>query len=382
MPRFWHKRHKKTETLTAGKTWTEPLPTGGILDHIVATVRIKNNGSQYSSPEPLILDHITKIEVKGDGKQPLKDYWGQTCLAEYAFAVGKIPPTLPDVMSANYQTQSFPILFGKKPFDGKLGLNLGKTSEITLDLTNDFESDDYDGSTIELDVDLWFVDEPEEAILQYLQTYQKSTHTWTAASQKKIFDVPSEDIARRIYLGCESARTAVTDAQANKAWRNLRYLKYTHRSGNKVLIDDDLYRHDQDVLWGYPHEVQTFGLLEPRADAYFDTMLCRPIELVVCSAYSAAPSSDQVLTVDQRVERFLKFRKVTTDSYQARFSAKGYGPFDHLMIREDYVDDPAHWLKAGDEDKKKVEIEVGNSSSGGSSGTIRFILQTLRDNPA
>jgi hypothetical protein len=381
MVHFWHKRHFKTETLTAGKTFSEPLPTGGVLDHALATIRIKNNSAQYSSPEPLILDHITKIEVKGDGKQPFKSYWGQTCLAEYAFAHGRIPPGLLDVMSANYQTQSFPIFFGKTVFDKELGLDLGKPSEVRLEVTNDFESDDYDGSTMTMDVDLYFVADPVKPIVNFLQTYEKTPHTWTAADQKKVFEVPTEDIVRRIYLGCESARTSTTGAQDNKAWRNLRYLKYTYQSGSQVIKDDDLYRHDQDVLWGYPDKIATEGLLEARQDLYFDTLLCRPVELVVCSAYSAAPGSDQSLTVDQRVERFLKFRKVTTDGNQARFSAAGYGPYDHLMIREDHVDDVDHYLKAGAEGRKKVEIEVGNSSSGGSSGTIRFVLQTLRAQP-
>jgi hypothetical protein len=378
---FWHKRHFKTETLTAGKTFSEPLPTGGVLDHALAIVRIKNNSAQYSSPEPLILDHITKIEVKGDGKQPFKSYWGQTCLAEYAFAHGRIAPGLLDVMSANYQTQAFPIMMGKRVFDGELGLDLGKPSEVRLEITNDFESDDYDGSTMTLDVDLYFVADPAKPITNFLQTYEKTPHTWTAADQKKVFEVPTEDIVRRIYLGCESARTDPTGAQSNKAWRNLRYLKYTYQSGSQVIKDDDLYRQDQDVLWGYPDKIQTGGLLEARTGYYFDTMLCRPVDLSVVAAYSADPGSTSDIVMDQRVERFLAFRRSAVAGNQARFVAAGYGPYDHLMIREDHIDDVDHYLKAGAEGKKKVEIEVGNSSSGGSSGTIRFVLQTLRAQP-
>jgi len=370
----------KTETLTAGKTWSDVLPSGGLLDHILATVRIKNNSAQYSSPEPMILDHITKIEVKGNGKQPFKDYWGQTCLAEFAYATGRIPPSLPDVMSANYQTQTFPILFGTKPFDGGYALDLSKPSEVRLDISNDFESDDYDGSTIQLDVDLYFVEEPKTTIDKFFQTYEKTANTWTAADQTKTFEVPSEDVVRRIFLGCESARTSATDAQANKAWRNLRYLKYTYNSGSIVVRDDDLFRHDQDILWGYPDKIATEALLEARTDYYVDTMLCRPIHVVIGSAYSADPGSDQAITFDQRVERFLKFRRVTTAGMQARMSAEGYGPFDHLCIHEDQPDTPEGYLAAAS--KKKVEVEVGNSSSGGSSGTIRFALQTLRSQPS
>jgi hypothetical protein len=370
----------KAETMTLGKTWSDVLPSGGLLDHALVTVTIKNNSAQYSSPQPMILDHITKIEVKTDGKQPCKDYWGQTCLAEYALAMGKVPPSLPDVMSANYQNQVFPILFGRKPFDGDYGLDLSKPSEVRLDISNDFASDDYDGSVMQLDVDLWFLEEPKGSIGQYFQTYEKTANTWTAASQEKTFEVPSEDIVRRMYLGCESARTSSSSAQDNKAWRNLRYLKYTYNSGGIVVRDDDLYRSDQDVLWGYPDKISTEALLEARADLYFDTMLCRPVQVNVCSAYSAAPGSDQALTIDQRVERFLKFRKCTTDGMQARMAASGYGPFDHLCIHEDQPDTPEGYLVANA--KKKVEVQVGNSSSGGSSGTIRFALQALKSQPS
>ena len=370
----------KAATMTAGKTWSDVLPNGGLLDHLLATVTIKNNSAQYSSPQPMILDHITKIEVKTDGKQPCKDYWGQTCLAEYALAMGKVPPSLPDVMSSNYQNQVFPVLFGRKPFDGDYGLDLSKPSEVRLDISNDFASDDYDGSVMQLDVDLWFLEEPKGSIGQYFQTYEKTANTWTAASQEKTFEVPSEDIVRRMYLGCESARTANTSAQDNKAWRNLRYLKYTYNSGGIVVRDDDLYRSDQDVLWGYPDKISTEALLEARADLYFDTMLCRPVDVIVCSSYSAAPSADQAISIDQRVERFLKFRKVTTDGYQARMAASGYGPFDHLCIHEDQPDTPDGYLVA--KSRPKVEVQVGNSSSGGSSGTIRFALQALKSQPS
>ena len=376
---FRHERYYKTVTLTANDTWSDVLPTGGLLDHILATIRMKNNNAQYSSPQPLIHDHVTKIEVKGDGKEPFKDYWGQTCLFEYAMAAKRPAPGFHDVMSGNYQTQTFPILFGRYPFDGEYALDLSRPSETRIDITNDVQSDDYDGATLTLDVDLWFLEEPKAVPANYFQTYEKTSNTWTAAEQENTFKVPTKDLIRRMYLGCESARTSATDTQANKAFRNLRYLKYTHMSGGLILRDDDLYRHDQDVLWGEPDVIETQGLLEARTDYYVDTMLCRPEQFVVVPAYSADPGATSDIVMDQRVERFLKFRRSAVAGNQARFTARGTGYMDHLMIDHSKPDSPDGYLNPAD--KKEVEILVGNSTSGGSSGKIRFILQTLKSQP-
>jgi hypothetical protein len=365
--------------MTRAATWSDVLPTGGILDHILATVRIKNHSAQYSSATPMLKDHISKIEVKGDGMEPFKDYRGETCLAEYALAEGKLPPGTRDVMSANYQSQTFPILFGRKPFDGKYGFDLSGVSETRLDITNDFTTSDYDSTAnIELDVDLWFLeDAPKPA--NYFQTYEKTAHTWTGASQSHLFDVPLKEKVRRMYLAAIDARTSATSAQSNKAWRNLRYLKYTYRTGADVVRDDDLYRSDQDCLWGYPDFVRTDALLEARSGYYFDTMICRPTGLSVTPAYSSDPGSAYSITVDQRAERFLAIRRSDQEGFQARMLAEGFGPLDHLCLHEDWPDEESRYLDPSA--RNKVEIEVGNSSSGGSSGTIAFILQVLKAQP-
>ena len=372
---FRHDRYLLTETMTRDKTYSKPLPNGGILDSAIATVRIKNKSDQYLAPEPLILDHITKIEIKGDGQRPFKSYWGQTCLAEYAYAMGTPAPAVNDVMSANYQTQTFPILFGKKLFDGTYGLDLSKEAQVMLHMTNDFATSELDTAyNIELDLDLWFIEDPATSINKYLQTFEHETWTWTGASQKHKYLVPKEDTVRRMFIYAKDPRTAVDSAQTNKAFRSIRYLKYTRLSGKERVRDDDLYRHDQDCLWGYPDIIETEGLLEARTDAYFDTFLCRPTQLVVCPAYSADPGGTSDLVIDQRVERFLKFRRATQASNQARFTARGTGYLDHLLIREDLIDDEAHYLNPAS--KANVEIEIGNSSSGGSSGTTGLVIQT------
>jgi len=375
---FRQDRFKKAETITEATTFDEALPDSGILDAIMLTVRIYNAAAMYDRAKPNIWDHITDIVLKADGIEAPIDIWGQTCLAAYGVEYGRLPPGFIDLMSSNYQTLVFPILFGRHFRDGKFGYDLSKAGENRLQITNDFATADLQATkNIWLDVDLWYL-EDAPAPANYIGMNQISTHTWTGNSQEHKFKVPKAHKVRRIFLGCESFRADATSAQGNKAWRNLRYLTYSYKSGGIVLRDkDDLYRTDQDNLWGYPDLVEILKNVEPRTGYTEDVGLCRPIVYLVAPSYSADPGSDLELTLDQRMERLLTYRRADA-GYQGRLIAKGYGVMDHLCIHEDMPDDIEGYLDP--EAMADVEVKVENSSSGGSSGIIRFITQVLRSN--
>jgi len=339
---------------------------------------VYNSSAHYDRLKPHIWDHISKVVVKADGVESFKDVWGQTLLAEYAVQYGKLPPGYIDLMSANYQTLTFPILFGRKFLDGKFGLDLSKFGETRLEITNDWVTADLQATqNIWYDVDLWFLEKaPPPAY--FLGASQIASHTWTGNSQEHTFKVPTAKKVRRIFLGCESFRTSATGAQTNKAWRNLRYLKYSYLNGGLVLRDlDDLYRSDQDQLWGYPDEVQVEMNVEPRDGYTVDVGLCRPRAVVVTASYSADVGDLAAICFDQRMEKVLTWRHCA-DGYQGRLVAKGYGAMDHVCIHEDNPDDVEGYLDP--KAMADVEVKVGNSSSGGSTGIIRFVTEHLRPN--
>lgn len=377
---FRQDRKWKTETITEGTTFSEALPKSGILNAIMLTVRIYNNAAHYDVVKPHIWDHLSKIVVKADGVESMKDIWGQTLLAEWAIQYGRLPPGFIDLMSSNYQTLCFPILFGRYFKDPMFGLDLSKFGEVRLEVTNDFVVGDLQATkNIWYDIDLW-IQEDAPAPEKYIGTSQISSHTWTGNDQEHTFKVPKKYKVRRIFLGCESFRSSATGAQGNKAWRNLRYLKYTYKTGKIVLLDkDDLYRSDQDNLWGFPDWVEILLNAEPRTGYTMDVGLCRPAILNATPSYSSDPGSDLELCVDQRSERLLTWRRAD-NGYQARVYAAGYGVMDHLCIHEDKPDEELGYLDP--DAQADVEALVGNSSSGGSSGTIRFITQVLRSNMA
>jgi len=377
---FRQDRKWKAETITEGTTFSEALPSSGILAAILLTVRVYNASAHIDRQKQHIWDHITKLVVKGDGVESFKDIWGQTALAEWAVQYKRLPPGYIDLMSSNYQTLCFPILFGRWWKDPKYGLDLSKFGETRLEITNDYATADLQATkNIWYDIDLLFL-ENAGAPSKFIGTNQISSHTWTGNSQEHTFKVPKKYLVRRIFLGCESFRSNSTSAQSDKAWRNLRYLKYSYQSGNVVLLDrDDLYRSDQDNLWGFPDFVEVAFNTELKKSNTLDVGLARPVIFKATPSYSADPGSDIPLCVDQRMERVLTWRRCT-DGYQARVYAAGYGILDHLCLHEDDPDDEAGYLNPTD--KADVEALVGNSSSGGSSGIIRFITQVLRPNGA
>ena len=373
---FRQERKWKNETIEEAKTFSEELPTAGVLDSILLTVRIYNSNAMYARQKPNIWDHITGLIVRSGGKENIHDVWGPTELAAYCIQYGRLPPGFPDTMSSDYQSLVFPILFGRWWKDPYYGLDLSKVPSPVLEIQNDFATADLQAtSNIWFDIDLWFR-EGGAPPSKFIGMNQITSHTWTGASQEHTFKVPKTYPVRRIFLGCDSFRSDAQSGQPNKAFRNLRYLKYSYKSGGLVLRDkDDLYRSDQDALWGFPDLVQIEKNCEPRTGYTEDVALCRPISVVAAPSYSADPGADIPLVIDQRMERILTWRRATS-GYQARLIAKGYGPFDHLCIHEDQPDDESGYLDpAANAD---VEVLVGNSSSGGSSGTIRFITQHVR----
>ena len=375
----FRKDHKwVNETQTEDTTFDEPLPKAGILDHILLTARIRNNSAHYDVVKPNIWDHITDMVIKADGVEAPFDIWGPTCLAAYGIQYGHMPPGFIDNMASNYQTLCYPLMFGKKLLDGELGLDLSKFGEARLQITNDFVTADLQAAeNIWYDVDLIFNERPAKPT-QYLGLNQVSSKTWTGNSQKHTFKVPKKYPVRRIFLGCESFRSSATGSQGNKAWRNLRYLTYTYRSGKDVLINrDDMYRSDQDNLWGFPDLVEVMKNCSPRTGYTEDVGICRPTIIEATPAYSGDPGSDIPLVIDQRQERLMTWRRATANM-QARLLAKGYGIMDHICLHEDKPDDPTGYLDPSA--LADVEVKVENSSSGGSSGIIRFITQVLRDN--
>lgn len=376
---YFRREHRwKTEVLTEGTTFNEALPDSGVLDCILATIRIYNNAAMYDVVKNNIWDHITAVKLAADGVEAPYDAHGMSCLAAYGVEYGACPPGFLDTMSSNYQSLTFPIMLGRRLFDGDYGFDLSKPGETRLQITNDFAVGDIQATkNIWLDVDLIWL-EGKHAPAKYVGLNQISQHTWTANSQEYTYKVPKKYPVRRILLTCVDFRSGATSAQTNKAWRNIRYLTYTYKSGTlKVLDNLDLYRHDQDALWGFPDMVEVVKNEEPRTGYTFDTGLARTYAVVAVPSYSADPGSDTELTIDQRMERFLSWRRADS-GFQGRIYAKGYGFMDTICLHEDKPDNEVGWLDPSAQ--ADVEVKIGNSSSGGSSGNTRFVTQNLRLN--
>jgi len=374
---FRQDRKWKNQTQTNDTTFSEALPSSGILDAILVKVRVQNASAMYDRPERLISDHISSIVVKADGVSSFKDILGQTNLAEYAIEYGSLPPCFIDEMSANYQLMTFPIMFGRRFNDGKFGLDLSRYGETRLEVTNDYASADLQSTTsIFYDIDLYFMEDGPTPP-NFIGTSQISSHTWTAASQEQTFKVPTKFKVRRIIFSAFDPMTSATSAPSNKTHRNLRYLKYTYKSGGVILADDDLFRNDQDALWGFPDFLTVSKHVEPRSTYYTDTMIGRPTGIALTPAYSSDPGADLEVAIDQRMEQHMVYRRADA-GYQGILLASGFGPLGHLCLHEDVPDDLEGYLNP--ETEKDVEIKIGNSTSGATSGTVRFITEHIRPN--
>lgn len=371
-------RKWKTEVITEDTTFSEALPSAGLLAAIMLRVRVKNASPMYSINKNWIHDHLTKLVVKADGVESFKDIWGPTCVAEWMLEYGRLPPGFADHRSSGYQTECFPIMFGRRWGDPEFALDLSKFGETRLEITNDFSTTYIEATkNIWFDIDLHFlVNTPTPPNM--LATSQISSHTWTAVSQEHTFKVPTKRKVRRILLGADSYPSDGTGSPSYKHHRVLRYLKYYYETKGIILKDDDFFRDDQDSLWGFPDYAKVSWLASTYADDTYavDTLLTRPVKGLATVRYSTDPGDTQPTAIDQRMERFWMLRAIP--GVPVQLDAEGYGPLSHLCLHEDKPDNLAGYL----DPKLKADVEavVGNSSSGSAGGTIRFITQHVRPN--
>jgi len=311
----WRQDRKfKNKTQTNDTTFSEALPESGVLLGIMLGIRVQNSSAQYDRPKRNIHDLIESIIVKEAGIKSFKDVWGPTVIAEWLLQYGKLPPSFIDQMSANYSFESFPIMFGRYWLDPLFGLDLSKHNEVRLEVKNVFASADLQSTTsIFYDVDYYFLEEGI-APANFISTSQIKSHTWTGNSQEETFKVPKDHKVRRILIGCESYPSSGTGGPSNKCHRNARHLKYMYKTGKDIIMDDDLYRHDQYQPWGFPDFAEIIQNVEPRVGYTIDSMLGRPTVAQIQPSYSADPGADYPCVLDQRMERWLTVRRRRTST--------------------------------------------------------------------
>lgn len=233
----WRVDHYKSQVAyDEASTSKIELPNSGILAGIMLHIGEQTASTYTASNAKMILEHITKIEVVGNGHEVITSATGLELMSRYAQRHGTMPPMrLYDGLS-KYQYQAMPIYFGNAWKDKGFALDLSKWKTVDLKVTNDVTSTDFTDGELKYSVDLFFYD--GGAPVKGYMKFTELEYWTTVASETKIINIPKGRFISEILLRCTPAYSATGHDAAGAIYNYLRNIKLTTQNNKKILYDE------------------------------------------------------------------------------------------------------------------------------------------------
>lgn len=363
----------KAETVTmTGETNTYELETSGILSYIDLLVAFTTDASGVDFVK-MIPDWITSIEVIGNSTDILLSLDCRE-LATLNFGMTKRPVTerrTGKVSTANYL--HIPIPFGRYLWDTEYALDLEKWDLVELNITN------ADSAALSFfDVGTYTIREKfireGPAPTGYLKTYEAQSWTPPAAVSEKTFDFPKDYLIRQAIISVLLDYPAIGAAHTYEMWEVLDQVKFTYKSGNIVVFDEDteeLMRQNED-MFGL---IDMGGIVQGDTDDYFSTDLGWVLDANISLAeIDATSTTESIYGVSNLPESRLKIEEAQLKAgHLLNWRARGYPYMHGLFFHFDKDNSMANLL-----DPKAMETVRLKYTSEQKEGKVRTVLQQVR----
>jgi hypothetical protein len=370
---FANSHYLSGKTINLAKADSFDLPKSGIVDHLDVMVQAYMASGNSAAVKQHIHDHITGLEIIGNGKTPLWSLDGPECLALFAARHDIMVPSKIDNYGSTYNYERFPIFFGRKLFDGDYALDLSKWKQVQLKITNDGTTDNFQSTGHMVDVDIVTVEEKPSPPLNYLKAYEFRTKTPESDSTKDRFDLPELDRIALIMLIEERARTGGATSKFDcQSYQLVSHLRFGFRELKNLVLDEDIVRETYWNRLGLYKPIKTYGMSYLSAqDYYFDTFLSWP-QSVVTQSISQSDAIAYPATLTHLRERLQKCRYIAAGA-EFNWMAEGWGYLDS-MILWDMLDKPeSEWLVPSAANRKPVEIEYTSTKDDGKQNTVLVV---------
>lgn len=250
---FKEQRYEKAKASTLASTHTVELPDSGIVDTIVLQLSAVNKSAVYSDQPSTIHSHITKIEVIGDTDKTLFSLSGECAIAKAFRKMRSMPPMTQNGYGNKTQHQVIPIIFGRKPHDGKYALDVSKWDKVELKVTNDLSSTYF--TSLSMETRLHTIEDSVETHAKFLKQWEYQADKPTVAGDYVRPKLPTKGMLRTLMIQLDPDLTATTGAPTAdcvgdsynwKLWFKDRALTiFDHRP--KDMMRDEHFRRMLDI---------------------------------------------------------------------------------------------------------------------------------------
>jgi hypothetical protein len=349
---FKEQRYEKAKASTLASTHTVELPDTGLIDTISLQLAAVNDNDVYNNPPSTILKNITKIEVIGDNDKTLFSMNGHCAVAKAFRKMRGLPPFTQNGYGSKTQWQVIPILFGRKPHDGKYALDLSKWDKVELKVTNAFSSTYW--ASMSMETRLHTIEDSVEAHAKLLKQWEYQADKPVAAGDYIRPKLPTKGLLRELMIQLDpdlststGAPTAdcVGDSYNWKLWFKDRALTvFDHRP--KDMMRDEHFRRQLGIGVSSLKPYPSLTLYSDFHWAY--------IESIVQSPISEGGADTTLSAFEDEQGRFQKLNFAGSAIFNQAI-ARGYGLFHTFAIPWFTEDEETEYL---DLDRyKPVEIE-------------------------
>lgn len=373
---YWKwNRWKKDEAITAAKTDEFELPESGLVAAFMIRMKWKTASAMYQQKKPFIHDHITKIEVLGDGTDQIKELTGCECLSHYAMDHGQVAPCRLSSDNSHYTGEEFPIYFGTHLLkngrfdpDREHLFDLAQYKDVMLEITNDTTSAYYDTAELEMDLNILTLQEAPGTPPTYLKTYEYKHWTPDKDGQYKMVDLPTKDKIRRIMTVQTRDRVSATTDFTTEFHNLIRQYKYTFNEGGIVVYEDDMSIQHWLHRMALQQKIETYAHVGIGGTNYYaDSQLAKPVGFANSSALWGT-SGGVPVTMTNREERLLDVVESPAGTPLIMLRCVGYGYLDSYVI-DDYTPlGEANWYDPAA--RSPGQIEFYHKKDDGSIGLV------------
>ena len=293
---FKEQRYEKTKALSLATTYTKQLPESGLVDNIDLFFKIINASSVINGAPMNIHHHITKIEVVGNNDKTLLSLTGEDAIAKAYRKMGALPQNMRTELGGSTQSQSIPLFFGRKPYDGEYALDLSKWDKVELSITNDFSSTYFGSHT--LDLKLTTIEEPRTIPTKFMKQWEFDKEKPAADTAYVRPKLPTSGLLRSLMIQLDPDLTANTGAVAQDPVSDNYNWKLWFKDRALTVIDarpKDLFFREHDRIGIGVSSVKPYASTSQYTDfewAYVISQAVAPIENAADATLSSLEGSN------------------------------------------------------------------------------------------
>ena len=373
---YWERVYlRQAEPWTNGGTLKLDLPKSGKLGSImVHAYRAGVTDAFNAQYKWRLIDYISKIEVLYNGTRPIKSLTGEECKGLSIFdGMGSAPDQEFNYGSSTKRAH-FMLNFGRRLFDKRYFLDLGRFDSVEIQLTNDGSST-YFGGNWSVDLLMYMLRGADAPASQgYFRT--EDWKSWTTVQNTwQYLDLPTELMLRRLLLHVLPAHGTNQNADT-QGYNVVDQIKLMQRARTEHIWDQSLRE-----LWyeNYMTRGREFlSYLEPYHTGGYGVKT--GLGQVLGKAIGQMPQGGTPVTPTIALEPgndgdTQKLLRTGSDNYSMIMG--GLAPENCAVIEFDQdADNPNSWLDLAAVKPVNLDVHTKDSASA-DNGVVRVVLDRL-----